>query len=52
MLVWQATVRCAYIASAIPAATTALLGHYIRRWLSSRGETVPWCEAASATIGA
>ncbi len=26
--------------------------HYMLRWLSTRGETSPWSETASATIGA
>ena len=26
--------------------------HYMVRWLSTRGETGPWSETASATIGA
>ena len=26
--------------------------HYMLRWLSTRGETGPWSETASATIGA
>jgi hypothetical protein len=28
------------------------IGHYMLRWLSTRGEAGPWSETASATIAA
>ena len=28
------------------------LAHYMVRWISSKGETGPWSETATATIGA
>jgi hypothetical protein len=27
------------------------VAHYMLRWESTRGETGPWCETATATIG-
>jgi len=35
-----------------PVADAGKTAHYMLRWESARGETGPWSETASATIGA
>ena len=43
--------RTPYVA-AFDGADAGKTAHYMLRWVNSRGETGPWTETASATIGA
>ena len=42
----------AWQANFVTYATANKVAHYMLRWESTRGETGPWSETASATIGA